>query len=108
MDNLWGETYEWSEFPAWRKVLLFGCVALFFIIGYQLFSKETDIYTTAPSAPVVETKQVVPVRVNHGTRRYVTEKEAEQLKYLRDTVPSVVIVLLLGAVTILLTYRGAH
>lgn len=79
MDNLWGESYDWSTFPVWRKVLI-GCfMVLFFIVGYQLFSEETDIYTTAPDIPVMETKQVVPVHVNHSNLRYVTEKEAEKL-----------------------------
>src|SRR5205809_7737793 len=66
MDNLWGESYDWSTFPVWRKVLI-GCfMVLSFIVGYQLFSEETDIYTTAPDIPVMETKQVVPVHVNHS------------------------------------------
>ena len=67
MDNLWGESYDWSTFPVWRKVLI-GCfMVLFFIVGYQLFSEETDIYTTAPDIPVMETKQVVPVHAFWGT-----------------------------------------
>ena len=38
-----------------------------FHCGYQLFSEETDIYTTAPDIPVMETKQVVPVHAFWGT-----------------------------------------
>ena len=94
MDNLSGESYGWSTFLVWRKVLI-GCfMVLFFIVGYQLFSEETDIYTTAPDIPVMETKQVVPVHVKHSNLRYVTEKEAEKLSYLRTTVPTVVLTLL--------------
>ena len=108
MDNLWGESYDWSTFPVWRKVLI-GCfMVLFFIVGYQLFSEETDIYTTAPDIPVMQTKQVVPVHVNHSNLRYVTEKEAEKLSYLRTTVPTVVLTLLLGSVGLLLTDRDAN
>ena len=80
----------------------------FFIVGYQLFSEETDIYTTAPDIPVMETKQVVPVHVNHSNLRYVTEKEVEKLSYLRTTVPTVVLTLLLGSVGLLLTHRDAN
>jgi hypothetical protein len=40
MDNLCGESYDWSTFPVWRKVLI-GCfMVLFFIVGYQLFSED--------------------------------------------------------------------
>jgi len=81
---------------------------VFHCFGYQLFSEETDIYTTAPDIPVMETKQVVPVHVNHSNLRYVTEKEAEKLSYLRTTVPTVVLTLLLGSVGLLLTHRDAN
>ena len=108
MDNLCGESYDWSTFPVWRKVLI-GCfMVLFFIAGYQLFSEESDIYTTAPDIPGMETKQVVPIHVNHSNLRYVTEKEAEKLSYLRTTVPTVVLTLLLGSVGLLLTHRDAN
>ena len=83
-------------------------MVLSFIVGYQLFSEETDIYTTAPDIPVMETKQVVPVHVNHSNLRYVTEKESEKLSYLRTTVPTVVLTLLLGSVGLLLTHRDAN
>jgi hypothetical protein len=77
-------------------------MVLFFIVGYQLFSEETDTYTTAPDIPVMETKQVVPVHVNHSNLRYVTKKEAEKLSYLGTTVLTVVLTLLLGSVGLLL------
>jgi len=44
-------------------------MVLFCIVGYQLFSVETDIYTTAPDIPVMETNQVVPVHANHTNLR---------------------------------------
>jgi len=83
-------------------------MVLFFIVGYQLFSEETDIYTTAPDIPVMETKQVVPVHVNHSNLRYVTKKEAEKLSYLGTTVLTVVLTLLLGSVGLLLAHRDAN
>jgi len=83
-------------------------MVLFFIVGYQLFSEETDIYTTAPDIPVMETKQLVSVHMNHSNLRYLTKKEAEKLSYLGTTVLAVVLTLLLGSVGLLLAHRDAN
>jgi hypothetical protein len=80
----------------------------FSLLDTNSFSEETDIYTTAPDIPVMETKQVVPVHVNHSNLRYVTKEEAEKLSYLGTTVLTVVLTLLLGSVGLLLAHRDAN
>ncbi len=104
--TLWGGSYEFSELPVWRKVLIALAVGLFFFVGYTLFSKEAAIYSSAPDAPVAATRQVSPVQVNHGYLRYVTPETAENLAFWRQTTgPSVgALALVIGA--ILLTFRG--
>lgn len=95
-----------SELPLWRKVLIAFAVGLFFWIGYTSFSKEAEIYASAPSAPITATRQVSAVSVNHGYLRYVTPEIAENLAFWRQAVvPSLgALALIVGA--LLLTYRG--
>jgi hypothetical protein len=104
--TLWGGRYEFSELPLWRKVSIVLAVGLFFFLGYTLFSKEAEIYASASEAPVAATRQVSPVRVNHGYVRYVTHETAENIGSWRQaTGPSVgALALVVGA--LLLTYRG--
>jgi len=93
-----------SELPLWRKVLIALAVGLFLGIGYTGFSKEAEIYTSAPTAPITATRQVSPVHVNHGYVRYVTPEIAENLAFWRRVmVPSTgALALIVGA--LLLTY----
>jgi hypothetical protein len=105
MQNLWRENFESEDLPAWRKVLIAFFFVLLFVVGYMPFAKNTDIYTTAPSRPMPETKQVIPVHVNHGYLRYVTEKEAQDLRYWDVVSPDLIGGLLLGIVALILTYR---
>jgi len=97
--------YDFSELPVWRKLLIALAIGLFFLLGYTLFSKEAEIYASAPGTPIAATRQVSPVRVNHGYLRYVTPEAAESLAHWREaTGPSVgALALVVGA--LLLTYR---
>ena len=105
MQNLWRESFEWDDLPVWRKVLIVSLFAMFFVEGYQPFGKEIDIYTTAPSKPVPETRQEVPVHVNHGYLRYVTEKAAEDYRWWNDMTPVFIGATILGMVGTVVTYR---
>jgi len=95
-----------SELPLWRKLSIALAVGLFFWIGYTGFSKEADIYASAPTAPVTATRQISPVHVNHGYLRYVTPETAENLAFWREAmIPSIgALALVVGG--LLLTYRG--
>jgi hypothetical protein len=104
--TLWGGRYEFSELPIWRKVSIVLAVSLFFFVGYKLFSKEAEIYASAPGAPIAATRQVAPVRVNHGYLRYVTPETAESLAFWRHTTGPSVGTLALAVGALLLTYRG--
>jgi len=104
MQNLWRESFEWDHLPAWRKVLIVLLFALFFVVGYPSFGKKIDIYTTAPSKPVLETRQVVPIHVN-GYLRYVTEKEAEDYRYWYAMTPTFLGAIILGLFSSVMTYR---
>ncbi len=61
------------------------CAGVWIFFGMRHFSQEADIYASAPNAPVVETKQVYPVHVNHGYVRYVTKERAEEWAFLSRT-----------------------
>lgn len=105
MQNVWRESFEWADLPLWRKLLVVSFFGLFFVVGYHLFSMDTDIYTTAPSSPVPETKQIVPIHVNHGYLRYVTDKEAEDYKYWYAMTPAFLGAIILGMFASVMTYR---
>jgi len=53
--------------------------------GILQFSLEAQIYASAPNAPVIQTKQVYPVHVNHGYLRYVTKEQAEEWAFSSRT-----------------------
>ncbi len=107
MQNIWRETFEWYDLPIWRTILVLSLFALFFIfiVGYPSSSMEVDIYATAPRKPVPETRQVVPVHVNHGYLRYITAKEAEDYRYWYNMTPTFLGAIILGMFGSVMTYR---
>ncbi len=105
MQNLWRESFEWADLPIWRKVLIVPFIVLLCIVSYRPFSMEVDIYTTAPSKPVQETGQVIPVYVNHGYLRYLTYAEAKDYRYWNDMSPVFMGASVLGMVGVVVTYR---
>jgi hypothetical protein len=104
MQNL--DQFCLADLPIWRKILLACAIGSFVFFGYRLFDKEADVYVSAPSVPVAETKQVYPVHVNHGYVRYLTQKEADDLDFWRKVTPAIIAPSLAAAVLLLATYRN--
>jgi hypothetical protein len=69
------------------------------------FSKEADIYRSAPETPLIKTKQVYPVHVNHGYLRYVTKEEAEAWEFSNSTTGPIIGVTALTMLLLLGTFR---
>lgn len=105
VNNIWGESYEWLDLPQWRKAVIVFLFAFLFAPGFFLFSKETDIYASAPGTPVRETGRLIAVHVNHGCVRYVTEAEATELRQLRAISPAIVGLTMLGMLALATTHR---
>lgn len=103
--NNWGGLRDLGDLPAWRKVLLLCCVAVWFSLGVRHLSKEAEIYASAPKAPVIATKQVYSVRVNHGYVRYVTKEEAAHWEFLNRTTGPVIGISALTMFFLILTFR---
>jgi hypothetical protein len=103
--NGWGELRDLADLPLWRKLLIVSIIGLWLFLGIRHLSKEADIYVSAPHAPVIETKQVYPVHVNHGYLRYVTKREAENWGFLSTTTGPIVGVLALTMALVLVTVR---
>jgi hypothetical protein len=110
--NLWGERYDFSELPIWRKIISIGSGIAAFVIGatlgVSLPSKRIEIYHDAPTAPVPATKQVYPVHVEGGYLRYVTQEQAEQLDFLERTTGPSILGPLVTAAIVLVTYRPSR
>ena len=101
----WGELRNLGDLPVWRKLALLCCIGLWSFLGILHFSKEADIYASAPDTPVVKTKQVYPVKVNHGYLRYVTKQEAEQWEFSNSTTGPIIGVSALTMLLLLGTFR---
>jgi hypothetical protein len=67
--------------PTWRRVVIVCCVGLAVLSGGLSFNREMNIYGGAPDHPVSTTGQTVLVFVNHGSARYVTQHEKENLDF---------------------------
>jgi hypothetical protein len=110
--NLWGERYDFSELPRWRKILALcaggAAIALMIFIGPILPMKENGVYHSAPSAPAPARGQVYPVRVEGGYLRYVTREQAENLDFLKRTTGPSIGAFLVTAALVLLTYRSGR
>ena len=92
-----------GDLPVWRKVVLLCCAGVWMFLGIRHFSLEADIYASAPNDPVIQTKQVYPVHVNHGYLRYVTKEQAEQWAFSSRTTGPIIGV---TALTMLLFIAG--
>ena len=92
-----------SEFSAWRKVVIFGLVCLWFVLGVRLFNWEADIYVSAPHDPVAATKQTSPVYVNRGNLRFVTAQESVDLSFWRNATSTTIGISALTIVFLVLT-----
>jgi hypothetical protein len=92
-----------GDLPAWRKVVLLCCAGVWMFLGLRQFSLEADIYTSAPDGPIIQTKQVYPVHVNHGYLRYVTKEQAEEWAFSSRTTGPIIGV---TALTMLLLIAG--
>src|SRR5580698_7148207 len=63
--------------PTWRKSAIVCCIAVAIVTGALTFNRDMNIYGGAPDHPVVATGQTFPVSVNHGSTRYVTQREED-------------------------------
>ena len=103
--NGWGGLRNLADLPVWRRLVLLCCVGLWSFFGLRHFSQEADIYASAPETPVVKTKQVYPVRVNHGYLRYVTKQEADEWEFSNNTTGPIIGVTALTILLLLGTFR---
>ena len=67
--------------PTWRKSAIVCCIAVAIVIGALTFNRDMNIYGGAPDHPVVVTGQTFPVRVNHGSTRYVSQREKDSFEF---------------------------
>jgi hypothetical protein len=62
----------------WRKlVLVLACVTSGWL-GFSSFVNDVTIYNKSPATPSVATHETNPVRVMHGSVRYVTPNQREE------------------------------
>jgi len=94
-----------GDLPVWRELLLSCCVGVWSFFGVRHFFQEVDIYTSAPQTPVIKTKQLYPVHVNHGYLRYVTKEEAEKWEYSNSTTGPIIGATALTMLLLLGTFR---
>jgi hypothetical protein len=104
----WGELRDLGDLPVWRKRLLACCVGVWCLFGGRHFSQEADIYTSAPQTPVIKTKQLYPVHVNHGYLRYVTKHEAEKWEFSNSTTGPIIGATAVTMLLLLGTFRYPH
>jgi hypothetical protein len=91
--------------PTWRKVAIVCCIGLAILTGVMSFNGEINSYGSAPSHPVVTTGQTFLVFVNHGSARYVTQREKDDLEFWRSNGGLLVGVPMLLAFFVWITYR---
>lgn len=70
-----------SVLPTWRKIAIFCCIGLAVLSGALSFNREMNIYGASPDHPVAATGETFRVVVNHGSQRYVTQREKENLDF---------------------------
>lgn len=71
----------YGALPTWRRVVIVSCIGLAVLTGALSFSRDMDIYSGAPDHPVATTGQTFLVLVNHGSARYVTQKQKDSLEF---------------------------
>jgi len=99
------EQVSFPELPLWRKVVIGLCLALAVFSAAMAFNKEIDIYGSAPDHPVAATGQTYPVKVNHGSLRYVTPTQSASLQFWEDSVAGLGGTAVLVALLSFITYR---
>ena len=94
--------------PRWRRVVAVVSAVVFFFLGSMATFQEIRTYESAPKEAVVQSGNIYRVQVMHGSIRYVTAKQAEQISLWRETLGSLVgIPFVIGAV-VLFTFRGVR
>jgi hypothetical protein len=94
-----------SDLPAWRKSVAFCALAIGCFLGAVPAVKETSIYQSASNAPAVAMGQTTAVYVMHGSLRYVTRKEADDLVFWREKVGPLIGVPFVTAFVVLTMFR---
>jgi hypothetical protein len=102
----WSGPRDLGHLPLWRQLALLCCVVIWAFFGIRHFSMEADIYASAPQTPVIKTKQVYPVRVNHGYHRYVTKKEAVSWEFSNSTTGPIIGATALTMFLLVVTFRA--
>lgn len=79
-----GIRIEWDDVPVWAKVVVFLGLGMTITFGFMSGVTETLVYKYSPSVPVSATKQIYPVHIMHGSLKYVTREDMEQLAFWYD------------------------
>jgi hypothetical protein len=95
---------QWSDLPVWRKIALLCCLGAFSYLGPIDAYEHFKIYTSAPDVPTPATGQTYPVRVMHGSLKYVTWREREEVSSWREKASMAGIPIVL-AFLVLATFR---
>jgi hypothetical protein len=74
---------EFSDLPAWRKIVLVVGFCATIFIGLMVFTKEADIYASGARTRNAATGETYPTSVNHGHIRYLTREEHDNLAFWR-------------------------
>jgi hypothetical protein len=91
--------------PTWRKSVIICCIGMAVVTGALTFNRDMNIYGGAPDHPVVTTGQIFPVSVNHGSTRYVTQREKDSFDFWAANAGLLVGGPFLPAFFIWITYR---
>ena len=67
---------NWSDLPLWRKICVLSFLGLFLYLGQGSAYDDIKIFSLSPNVPTGDQKY--PVRVMHGSLRYVTEPELKR------------------------------
>lgn len=79
VDNFSKESIQLADLPLWRKIVLVLCLVSVFVLGGNGY-EHVRIYAVNPSVAVPEKGQVYPLRVMHGSLRYVTIQQLENFR----------------------------
>ena len=105
MRNISRFSLSFDGLPIWRKLVVSCAVLSFFLIGSVITFKEIRIYRESPTTPVTQLQQVYPLHVMHGSLRYVSRKEEEDLLFWKQRMGSLVGLPLIVAFVVLATSR---
>lgn len=79
-----GVQLRFSELPKWRRSIALICLGVCLFLGWMATSNEISIYASSPTTPVSATGQVHEMLVMHGSLRYVTIEQQENLRFWND------------------------